>query len=44
MKILGTGFNRSGRLKIRRTFKNAYEFEYINLDNGINILDKDSCF
>lgn len=42
MKILGTGLTGLVGSRFTELLENAYEFEHINLDNGINILDKAS--
>ena len=44
MKILGTGLTGLVGSRFVELLENAYEFEHINLDNGINILDKTSVF
>jgi len=44
MKILGTGLTGLVGSRFTELLENAYEFEHINLDNGINILDKLSVF
>jgi dTDP-4-dehydrorhamnose reductase len=40
MKILGTGLTGLVGSRFTELLENAYEFEHINLENGINILDK----
>lgn len=44
MKILGTGLTGLVGSRFTELLSNAYEFEYINLENGINILNKESVF
>jgi dTDP-4-dehydrorhamnose reductase len=44
MKILGTGLTGLVGSRFTELLENAYEFEHINLENGINILDKTSVF
>jgi dTDP-4-dehydrorhamnose reductase len=44
MKILGTGLTGLVGSRFTELLENAYEIEHINLDNGINILDKTSIF
>jgi dTDP-4-dehydrorhamnose reductase len=42
MKILGTGLTGLVGSRFTELLESAYDFEHINLDNGINILDKNS--
>ena len=44
MKIIGTGLTGLVGSRFVELLENAYEFEHINLDNGINILDKEAAF
>lgn len=44
MKILGTGLTGLVGSRIVELLNNAYEFEFINLENGVNILDKKSVY
>lgn len=44
MRILGTGLSGLVGSRFVELLENAYEFEHINLDNGINILDKTAVF
>ncbi len=44
MKILGTGLTGLVGSRVTELLSSAYEFEFINLENGINILDKKSVF
>lgn len=44
MKILGTGLTGLVGSRFVELLGNAYDFEHINLDNGINILDKEVVF
>lgn len=44
MKILGTGLTGLVGSRVTELLNSAYEFEFINLENGINILDKKSIF
>lgn len=44
MKILGTGLTGLVGSRVTELLDNVYEFEFINLENGVNILDKKSVF
>lgn len=44
MKILGTGLTGLVGSRFTELLDSAHEFDHINLENGINILDKDSVF
>lgn len=44
MKILGTGLTGLVGSRVTELLSGAYEFEFINLENGVNILDKKSVF
>lgn len=44
MKILGTGLTGLVGSRFIELLSSAYEFEFINLENGINVLDKKSIF
>lgn len=44
MKIIGTGLTGLVGSRITELLNGAYEFEFINLENGVNILDKKSVF
>lgn len=44
MKILGTGLTGLVGSRVTELLDNVYEFEFINLENGVNILDKQSVF
>ncbi len=44
MKILGTGLTGLVGSRVTELLSSAYEFEFINLENGINILNKKSVF
>lgn len=44
MKILGTGLTGLVGSRFVELFESVYEFEFINLENGVNILDKESVF
>lgn len=44
MKILGTGLTGLIGSRVTELLSSAYEFEFINLENGTNILDKKSVF
>lgn len=42
MKLLGTGLTGLVGSRFVELFENVYEFDHINLDNGINLLQKES--
>ncbi|MCL4416627.1 MAG: SDR family oxidoreductase [Actinobacteria bacterium] len=44
MRILGTGLTGLVGSRVAELLNNVYEFEFINLENNINILDKKSVF
>lgn len=44
MKILGTGLTGLVGSRVTELLDRVYEFEFINLENGVNILDKKSVF